>query len=203
MNYSIKSYNTNKSARPIGQYAIATGKLVELAPQQIVDCIHSGGDVCITGGDPVGAIELVIKEGGIEKESDYPYHARMGTCQFTKSKKAVSVTGVHTLETGSESALQSAVSTVGPISIAIDANHTSFQHYHSGVYLEKACKNDIKGLDHAVLVVGYGTEDGQDYWLVKNSWGTTFGIQGYIKMARNHNNQCGVATYGVYPTGVH
>jgi len=184
------------------QYAIATGKLVELAPQQIVDCIHTGGDVCETGGDTAEAIQLVIKEGGIEKESDYKYHARMGTCQFTKSKKAVSVTGVHTLQTGSESALQSAVSSVGPVSVAIDASQQSFQHYDSGVYVEKACKKDLEGLDHAVLAVGYGTEDGEDYWLIKNSWGTIFGENGYIKMARNKNNQCGVATYGVYPTGV-
>ncbi|CAG2176246.1 unnamed protein product [Oppiella nova] len=182
------------------QYAIATGKLVELAPSQIVDCIHSGGDVCQTGGDPVGAIELVIKEGGIEKESDYPYHARMGTCQFSKSKKAVSVTGVHTLQTGQESAIQSAVANVGPVAVGIDANHTSFQHYKSGVYVEPQCSKTK--LNHGVLVVGYGTEGGQDYWLVKNSWGTIFGNQGYIKMARNHNNQCGIASYGLYPTGV-
>ncbi|CAG2176625.1 unnamed protein product, partial [Oppiella nova] len=147
------------------------------------------------------AIQLVIKEGGIEKESDYPYHARMATCQFTKSKKAVSVTGVHTMQTGQEAALQNAVGSVGPVAIAIDAGHQSFQHYKSGVYVEPQCSSTK--LDHGVSAVGYGSEGGQDYWLVKNSWGTTFGIQGYIKMARNHNNQCGVATYAVYPTGVH
>ena len=72
----------------------------------------------------MGAIKLIITEGGIEKESDYPYHARMATCQFTKSKKAVSVSGVHTLQTGQESAIQSAVGNVGPVSVAIDAGHT-------------------------------------------------------------------------------
>jgi len=183
------------------QHAIATGKLVELAPQQIVDCIHSGGDVCTTGGDPVGAIQLVIKEGGIEKESDYPYHARMGTCQFTKSKKAASVTGVKILQSGQESAIQSAVAKVGPVAVAIDAGQQSFQHYKSGVYVDAKC--DKVNQNHVVLAVGYGSEGGKDYWLIKNSWGTTFGIKGYIKMARNHDNQCGIANYGVYPTGVH
>ncbi|CAG2173262.1 unnamed protein product [Oppiella nova] len=184
------------------QYAIKTGQLVTLSPQNIVDCIQSAGDVCQTGGDTVEAIQLVIDEGGIEKESDYPYQAYMDDCQYTSRSKAVSVTGVHTLQTGSESALQSAVSSVGPVSVAIDASHQSFQFYDSGVYIERSCKHTVQGLDHAVLAVGYGTEDGQDYWLIKNSWGTQFGENGYIKMARNHNNQCGVATYGVYPTGV-
>ena len=97
----------------------------------------------------------------------------------------------------SEAALQQAVAEVGPISIAIDAAHQSFQLYRSGVYYEPACSPTQ--LDHAVLVVGYGTLDGQDYWLVKNSWGTTWGMNGYIMMARNRNNQCGVATAASYP----
>ena len=149
------------------------------------------------------AIELVIKEGGIEKESDYPYHARSGICQYSKSKKAVSVTGLNTLQTGRESALKRAVSRVGPVAVAIDAGHPSFQLYMSGVYVDSACRSDIQSLNHGVLAVGYGSERGQDYWLIKNSWGAQWGAQGYIKLARNNNNQCGVATYGVYPTTVY
>jgi cathepsin L len=88
---------------------------------------------------------------------------------------------------------------VGPISVAIDASHNSYQLYHSGVYYEPLCSSS--SLDHAVLVVGYGTQDGQDYWLVKNSWGSEdWGMDGYMMMARNMNNNCGIATFASYPT---
>ena len=97
----------------------------------------------------------------------------------------------------SEQDLQVAVAGVGPISIAIDASHQSFQMYRSGVYYEPTCSSTQ--LDHAVLVVGYGTLNGEDYWLVKNSWGVNWGMDGYIMMARNRNNQCGVATAASYP----
>jgi len=99
----------------------------------------------------------------------------------------------------SELALQDAVATFGPVSVAIDAAHPEFEYYSSGVYYNPNCKNDVDSLDHEVLVVGYGTDNGQDYWLVKNSWSTYWGDQGYIKMARNKGNNCGIATQATYP----
>nr|BAA34704.1 cathepsin L-like tick cysteine proteinase B [Haemaphysalis longicornis] len=88
--------------------------------------------------------------------------------------------------------------TVGPVSVAIDAQPTSHsQFYSEGIYDEPECSSEQ--LDHGVLVVGYGTKDGKDYWLVKNSWGTTWGDEGYIYMTRNQDNQCGIASSASYP----
>lgn len=94
--------------------------------------------------------------------------------------------------------MKEAIGTVGPVSVAIDASHDSFRHYASGVYKESNC--NAQQLDHAVLAVGYGTDDkGNEYYLVKNSWGTSWGENGYIKMARNLKNHCGIASAAIYP----
>ena len=89
------------------------------------------------------------------------------------------------------------MSVQGPCSVAIDASHQTFQFYEDGVYSDPDC--DPQDLDHGVLVVGYGSEDGQDYWLIKNSWGAGWGEGGYIKIARNEDNMCGVASAASYP----
>jgi len=85
-----------------------------------------------------------------------------------------------------------------PVSVAIDASHNSFQLYKSGIYYEPACS--ASKLDHGVLAVGYGVTGSDQYWFVKNSWGTSWGIQGYIQMAKGRSNNCGIATDASYPT---
>merc|ERR1712080_412509 len=124
--------------------------------------------------------------------------ARQGPCRFNRGGIVARVSGVRRVQSQSESALKMAVGAVGPIAIGIDASHRSFQFYRS-IYYEPNCSSTR--LDHAVLVVGYGTNShGWGYWIVKNSWGTNWGSQGYIYMLRNYGNMCGVATNAVYPT---
>jgi len=181
-----------------GQHARKTKTLVSLSEQQLVDCAGGQwGDYGCNGGLMDNGFRYIQAAGGLEKESDYPYQARTLQCRFNKKKAVVTDKGHVDIKRGSESALQQAVATIGPISVAIDASHMSFQSYNGGVYYEPACSPTR--LDHGVLAVGYGTENGMDYWLVKNSWTTQWGDKGYIKMSRNHNNNCGIATQASYP----
>lgn len=101
------------------------------------------------------------------------------------------------MPSGDERALQEAVATIGPISVSIDASEQTFQFYANGIYDNPLCSSE--NLGHAVLLVGYGTENGLDYWLIKNSWGTEWGNDGYVKIARNKNNLCGISTQASYP----
>jgi cathepsin L len=138
------------------------------------------------------AFQYIISNGGIDSEASYPYTATgPNQCMYNKANSKATLSSFKDVTSGSESALQAAVMSA-PTSVAIDASHSSFQFYSGGVYNEPACSSTQ--LDHGVLAVGYGTEGGQDYWLVKNSWGTGWGMSGYINMSRNKNNQCGIAT---------
>jgi len=176
-----------------GAYFMKTGKLVSLSEQNLIDCdIYNGdgNDGCY-GGNPAQALKYIIKKGGINTEASYPYNECESVCRFHKEDVGATIRGVRHIIEGSEEHLTQILGTIGPVSVAIDASHSSFQLYHSGIYNEPHCSTDQ--LDHAVLAVGYGTENGQDYYIVKNSWGTQWGDQGYIKMSRNRNNQCGIA----------
>ncbi|XP_072021116.1 digestive cysteine proteinase 2-like isoform X1 [Amphiura filiformis] len=182
-----------------GQHFAKTGTLVSLSEQQLVDCSRSLGNMGCNGGWMDQAFQYITDNGGINTEAAYPYTAREGICKYTASNVGATTTGYVPLGPyATESDLQVAVR-IGPISVLIDSRHSSFRMYSSGVYYEPSCSQTL--LDHGVLVVGYGTtEGGQDYWLVKNSFGTSWGENGYIKMARNKNNHCGIATDASYPT---
>jgi cathepsin L len=178
------------------QHFLKTGNLVSLSEQNILDCSGSQGNQGCNGGAIQYAFRYVQTNGGIDTEASYPYTGKQDTCNYNPSNNAASCTGYQTLPTGDESALQQAVGTVGPVSVAIDAS--TMQFYRSGVYSSSKCSSTE--LNHAVLVVGYGTSSsGQQYWQVKNSWGTRWGMDGYIELARNDNNMCGIASSAVYP----
>lgn len=173
--------------------------LVELSEQNLVDCVKK--DYGCNGGIMADAFEFIHAEGGIDDELSYPYEGRTRKCRFKANKVAMSDSGFVILPQGDEQKLKEVVAKFGPVAVAIDASSIWFQFYRHGVYYDKHCKNKPDELDHAVLVVGYGTDPKKgDYWIVKNSWGPKYGEQGYIRMARNRNNNCGIASVATIPT---
>lgn len=174
-----------------GAVQLATGQLKSLSEQQLVDCARKQGNQGCNGGLMDNAFEYIIKNNGIGAEDAYPYTARGGQCKTVPSVSKIS--GYKDVRRNSESDLMSAVNQQ-PVSIAIEADQSGFQFYNGGVFSGKCGKN----LDHGVLLVGYGTENNQDYWLVKNSWGSSWGDAGYIKLVRGQN-QCGLEQSASFP----
>jgi len=181
-----------------GQHYKAAKTLVSLSEQNLVDCSRKFGNMGCDGGLMDQAFQYIKANQGIDTEDSYKYTAQDGNCKFRKDTVGATCTGFTDLPAGDEDALATAIATIGPISVAIDASQDSFQFYSSGVYSDENCSSEE--LDHGVTAVGYGSQgSGKDFYIVKNSWGTTWGDKGYILMARNQNNMCGIATMASYP----
>ncbi|XP_014770599.1 procathepsin L [Octopus bimaculoides] len=182
-----------------GQYFKKYGRLISLSEQILVDCSSSFGKYTYTKF-------LHASKWNIGNSRNYKKYvekeSKKGDCDFKKQvceydrNKVVAFVSYYFNVNQRESALQEAVAGVGPISAAIYADSNAFRFYKHGIYKRNDCNHHI---NHAILVVGYGTENGQDYWLVKNSWGQRWGDHGYIKMARNYNNMCRIASLASYP----
>ncbi|XP_028800091.1 ervatamin-B-like [Neltuma alba] len=170
--------------------AIRTGELVSLSEQELVDC-DSVSDGC-SGGYTKSAFEWVIKNGGISEGDDYPYTARNGICKASKQNggRVVKINSYGKVPK-SDAALLCAAARQ-PVTVSLDA--TFLQHYRDGIFDGGNCEKDSTYTNHAVLIVGYGSKDGKDYWIVKNSWGENWGMDGYFLMKRNTDSPSGVCS---------
>jgi len=181
-----------------GATFLATGKLLSLSEQELVDCSSSAGNQGCNGGLMDNAFTWINSNGGLGSEAAYPYTGTDGTCHAATSVASV---GSHTDVTpNSDTAMMTAIAQQ-PVSIAVEADQSSFQFYSSGV-MTAACGTN---LDHGVLAVGYGTDSGADYYKVKNSWGADWGMSGYILLGRGSSynggaGQCGILSQPSWPT---
>ena len=184
-----------------GAWSIKTNDMVSISEQQLVDCSKKYGNLGCKGGLMDNAFKYAIDNGMCSEES-YPYTSGVqktgGSCQ--SCKPVVEINACADVPPNNQIALKEAVALIGPISIALDAETKLFQSYKSGVITSDSCGTT---LDHGVLIVGYGEEDGIKYWLVKNSWGASWGDDGYIKIERsesvNDAGICGIAMQPSFP----
>ncbi|XP_039367087.1 digestive cysteine proteinase 1-like [Mauremys reevesii] len=182
-----------------GALFLKTGVLTPLSQQALIDCSWGFGNHGCDGGLPWRAFKWVRKHGGIPSAEAYgPYRGQNGYCHYNSSELLANITGYVNVPAGDVAALRAAVFKNGPVAVSIDASAKSFIFYSNGIYYEPQCGNTSSSLNHAVLAVGYGVLQGDGYWLIKNSWSTFWGNDGYILMSTQDNN-CGVATAATYP----
>jgi len=176
-----------------GWLQIGTKKLQSLSEQQLVDCSK---DVCYgcQGGWPYKATEY-IQRSGVCSEKDYVYTARDGQCKDSQCTPVVQPgqLAVYINVTDEKAMLEALV--MGPVSVLVEADRAAFQFYHGGILNDASCGTQI---DHAILATGYGTENGVNYWNLKNSWGASWGFKGYIRFIRDRN-QCGISGGAILP----
>jgi C1A family cysteine protease len=185
-----------------GAWAVSKGQLIDLSEEQLVECATgmSYGSHGCNGGQMEGAFKYVIEHGQCAL-SAYPYTSGNGQSGSCKSCQPVAhVSSCSDVKPNDQISLKAAVAQQ-PVAIAIEADTRYFQSYSSGVLTSSSCGTT---LDHGVLIVGYGTENGIDYWLVKNSWSTTWGDKGYVKIARSDSTNdagiCGISMDPSFPS---
>jgi C1A family cysteine protease len=175
-----------------GAFQIKEKTLPNLSEQQLVDCAGDSGNMGCNGGLMDYAFTW-LQDNGAATQTEYPYKGYDQDCQGPAKSQHYKTKGYTDVQAGSEASLTSAV-TKGPTSVAIEADQSAFQFYSGGIFTA-ACGQQ---LDHGVTAVGYVLSGSQPYWIVKNSWGTSWGEQGYIRMVRG-KNQCGINNMASFP----
>ncbi|KAL1784803.1 cathepsin Q-like [Sigmodon hispidus] len=183
-----------------GQIFKKTGNLTRLSVQNLIDCSKPYGNDGCEGGTTNDAFQYVLYNGGLEAEATYPYERKEGPCRYDPKNLSAKIKEIVALPRG-EDVLMDAVATKGPIATGINVLYPSFYFYKTGIYHEPNCNPNI--INHAVLVVGYGYEVNEThvekYWRIRNSWGKGWGLRGYMKIAKDWNNHCGISSYAQYP----
>ncbi|XP_030371275.1 cathepsin L1 [Scaptodrosophila lebanonensis] len=173
-----------------------SGQLPNLSEQNLIDCGKEDiGLAGCDGGYQEYAFEFVTNQQGLAVGEKYPYLDKRDTCKYQSELSGAEITGFAVIPPKDEQAMKEAIATLGPLACSVYGLE-SLTLYKSGIYADEECN---KGeVNHSILVVGYGTEKGQDYWIVKNSWGTAWGEEGYFRLPRG-KNFCGIATECSYP----
>ncbi|XP_055850754.1 procathepsin L-like [Episyrphus balteatus] len=179
-----------------GHYFRKTKSLVPLSEQNLIDCSQNYGNVGCSGGYQEYGFNYIIENQGIAKSEPYPYKMMDDKCNYRRDIKGADMQAFAVIAPGDEKTLKEAVATKGPVACSMCVVET-FVLYEKGIYDDQKCNEG--DVNHSVLVIGYGTENGRDYWIIKNSYSDKWGEGGYGRIPRNENSFCGIASECSYP----
>jgi C1A family cysteine protease len=180
-------------------FYIKSGKSFVFSRQEIVDCAEKHGTNGCDGGIVHGVYSYISKMNGISLQDDYPYKEMKSKCNENVERVKFRIKEMIDFERDDEELLKKALYNAGPINVVLDSLNDSFYRYSSGIYYEEKCNDENRMPTHAILLIGYGTENGHDFWTIKNSFGTKWGESGYMRIARNRNNHCKIASFNLIP----
>lgn len=179
-----------------------TGVLVPLSQQNLMDCADDYGNMGCDGGFQEYGFEY-IRDHGITLANKYPYEQSEMQCRQNETAGAypresiIKIRDYARIDPGDEQKMKQVIATLGPLACSMNAGPISFEQYEGGIYEDEECNQDE--VNHSVVVVGYGTENGRDYWIIKNSYSQNWGESGFMRLRRNADNFCGIASECSYP----
>ncbi|EDW79732.2 uncharacterized protein Dwil_GK17860 [Drosophila willistoni] len=179
-----------------------TGVLVSLSQQDLVDCADDYGNMGCDGGFQEYGFEY-IRDHGVTLAKKYPYTQTEMTCKQNQTagipprESIVKIRDYATITPGDEEKMKEVIATLGPLACSMNADTISFSQYHGGIYEDDECNQGE--VNHSITVVGYGTENGRDYWIIKNSYSQNWGEGGFMRLPRNAGDYCGIASECSYP----